>query len=375
MKGIYIHIPFCKQKCYYCDFVSFANRECMIEKYINALRKEIKYILKDDDKIDTIYIGGGTPSVIDSSYIKEILEEIYKKVGQDEKREVTIEINPGTLTKEKLIDYKESGINRISIGVQTTNNKLLKSIGRIHDFEQFIDAYEMIKQADFTNTNIDLMLGLPNQTMKDLEESLNIITNLEPKHISVYSLILEDGTKLKELVEQNTEILPKEELERKMYWKTKEILENKGYIHYEISNFAKSGFESKHNSNCWKQQEYYGFGTAAHSYINNMRYSNTQDLEAYIKNIENYEYNKNKEINEIQTRESKMEEYMMLKLRMLDGVEIKAFKNKFQENPLYVYRERIEKLVKEDLLEVDGDNIKLTKKGLDFANEVWEEFV
>lgn len=375
MKGIYIHIPFCKQKCYYCDFVSFANRECMIEKYINALRKEIKYILKDDDKIDTIYIGGGTPSVIDSSYIKEILEEIYKKVGQDEKREVTIEINPGTLTKEKLIDYKESGINRISIGVQTTNNKLLKSIGRIHDFEQFIDAYEMIKQADFTNTNIDLMLGLPNQTMKDLEESLNIITNLEPKHISVYSLILEDGTKLKELVEQNPEILPKEELERKMYWKTKEILENKGYIHYEISNFAKSGFESKHNSNCWKQQEYYGFGTAAHSYINNMRYSNTQDLEAYIKNIENDEYNKNKEINEIQTRESKMEEYMMLKLRMLDGVEIKAFKNKFQENPLYVYRERIEKLVKEDLLEVDGDNIKLTKKGLDFANEVWEEFV
>lgn len=375
MKGIYIHIPFCKQKCYYCDFVSFANRECMIEKYINALRKEIKYILKDDDKIDTIYIGGGTPSVIDSSYIKEILEEIYKKVGQDEKREVTIEINPGTLTKEKLIDYKESGINRISIGVQTTNNKLLKSIGRIHNFEQFIDAYEMIKQADFTNTNIDLMLGLPNQTMKDLEESLNIITNLEPKHISVYSLILEDGTKLKELVEQNPEILPKEELERKMYWKTKEILENKGYIHYEISNFAKSGFESKHNSNCWKQQEYYGFGTAAHSYINNMRYSNTQDLEAYIKNIENDEYNKNKEINEIQTRESKMEEYMMLKLRMLDGVEIKAFKNKFQENPLYVYRERIEKLVKEDLLEVDGDNIKLTKKGLDFANEVWEEFV
>lgn len=375
MRGIYIHIPFCKQKCYYCDFVSFANKEELIERYINALKKEIKHKLKSEDKIDTIYIGGGTPSVIDSKYIVEILEEIYNIVGFDKTREVTIEVNPGTVDKKKIEAYKTVGINRISLGLQTTNDKLLKNIGRIHTYKQFEEAYNLVKQAGFTNINVDLMLALPNQTLEDLRISLNKIINLNPTHISVYSLILEEGTKLEDLINKKILELPSDDIERKMYWKTKEILENNGYTHYEISNFSKKNYESKHNSNCWKQQEYYGFGLASHSYINNVRYSELEDLSQYIKNIENEEYNKNKQVNEIQTKQSKAKEYMMLSLRTIDGVKIKEYKAKFQENPLYVYRREIEKLTQNELLEIDGDHIKLTAKGIDFANQVWEEFV
>lgn len=375
MKGIYIHIPFCKQKCYYCDFISFANCENLIDKYIKALKREIQHTLKPKDKIDTIYIGGGTPSVIDSKYIIDILQEIYNIVGFDENREVTIEINPGTINKEKIEDYKKAKVNRISIGLQTTNDNLLKDIGRIHSYEKFKEAYNLVKQAGFTNINIDLMLALPNQTLKDLEESLEKIVTLNPTHISVYSLILEENTKLEELINNEILELPSEDVERQMYWKTKELLEKNGYTHYEISNFAKQGYESIHNSNCWKQHEYYGFGVASHAYLNNIRYSNTKDLESYIECIENGEYNKIKQINEIQTKKSKAQEYIMLKLRCIEGVCIKEYKEKFQENPLYTYRKEIEKLVGEELLEVDGDNIKLTAKGLDFANEVWKEFV
>lgn len=375
MRGIYIHIPFCKQKCYYCDFVSFANKEELIERYINALKKEIKYKLKSKDKIDTIYIGGGTPSVIDSKYIVEILEEIYSVVGFDETREVTIEINPGTVDKEKIEAYKTVGINRISLGLQTTNDKLLKNIGRIHTYKQFEEAYNLVKQEGFTNINVDLMLALPNQTLEDLKISLNKIINLNPTHISVYSLILEEGTKLEDLINRKVLELPSEDIERQMYWKTKHLLEENGYIHYEISNFAKENYKSKHNSNCWEQQEYYGFGLASHSYINNVRYSNIEDLSQYIKNIENEEYNKIKQVNEIQTKISKAKEYMMLSLRTIDGVKIKEYKAKFQENPLYIYRREIEKLTQNELLEIDGDHIKLTAKGIDFANQVWKEFV
>lgn len=375
MRGIYIHIPFCKQKCYYCDFVSFASCENFVVRYINALKKEISNTLKPQDKIDTIYIGGGTPSIIDSKYIKEILQVIYNIVGEDWTREVTIEINPGTITKEKIKDYKQAKINRISMGLQTTNDNLLKSIGRIHNYKQFEEAYSLIRNEEFSNINVDLMLGLPNQTIEDLQTSLKKIININPTHISVYSLILEEGTKLEKLINEKVLELPSEYLEREMYWETKEMLEGSGFIHYEISNFAKSGYESKHNSNCWKQHEYYGFGLASHSYINNTRYSNIDNLKDYIKYVENNEYNKIRIIHEMQTKEAKMKEYMMLKLRTIEGVEIQEYKAKFQDNPLFLYRNEIKKLTDEDLIEVDGDKIKLTNKGLDFANEVWEEFV
>lgn len=373
--GIYIHIPFCKSKCSYCDFISFANKEEIVEEYIKSLEKEIENTNENDYEINTIYIGGGTPSFIDSKYIIEILETINNVFKVKQNTEITIEVNPGTVNEEKLKDYIDAGINRISIGLQSTNNKILKQIGRIHTYEEFLITYNLARKVGFENINIDLMLALPNQTLKDLNTSVENVISLEPEHISVYSLILEEKTAMKKLVDENKIKLPSEDLERKMYWDIKKKLEQNGYIHYEISNFSKKGFESKHNLNCWNQKEYIGFGLAAHSYINNKRYCNTNNIKDYISNIQSSNFQKNIEICEIQNEENKKKEYMLLALRKLDGVNIQEFKNKFVDNPIYLYRKELEKLVKQELIEIDLNNIKLTKKGLDLANLVWEEFV
>ena len=365
--GVYVHIPFCKHKCDYCDFISYCNKDDLIEKYIKALIKEIK---SQNIKpwITTIYIGGGTPSYIDSKYIKQILQEIKKK-NITKNTEITIEVNPGTVTKEKLEDYKECGINRLSIGLQSTKDKLLEEIGRIHKYEDFLNTYKLAKEIGFKNINVDLMIGLPEQTLQDVEDSLIDIITLNPKHISVYSLILEENTKLEVLVNLGKLDLPTDEVEREMYWKVKEVLEANGYEHYEISNFAKKGYKSKHNYNCWKQHSYLGFGVAAHSYYNNIRYSNTNSLGEYLQNPDN------KKIEETQELEDAKKEYMMLGLRTIEGVSISEFKQKYVDNPLYLFKNELNKLTEEGLVEIDLDNIKLTNKGLDLANLVWEEFV
>ena len=307
--GIYIHIPFCKSKCSYCDFTSFANKEKIIEKYIECLKKEIKNKESNNCIIDTIYIGGGTPSFIESKYIKEIVETIKSKFKIKQEAEITIEINPGTVNEEKLKGYKKTGINRISIGLQSTNNKILKQIGRIHTYEEFLNTYNLAKKVGFKNINVDLMLALPSQTLEELEDSVQKVIKLEPKHISVYSLIIEEGTKMQQLVDSKKIQLPSDELERKMYW-----------------------------------------------------------------NIKN-NFKGNIQICEIQNEEEKKKEYMLLALRKLEGVNIGEFKNKFVDNPIYLYRKELEKLVNEDLIEIDLNNIKLTNKGLDLANIVWEEFI
>lgn len=368
--GIYIHIPFCKQKCYYCDFISFFKKEEEVNEYVEALKKEIisNKEKANNHKVNTIYIGGGTPSYIDSKNIISILETVKNNYPVEEDAEITIEINPGTVNKEKLEDYKKAGINRISIGLQSTNNDLLKTIGRIHTYEQFLETYDLARNIGFSNINVDLMLALPDQTEEILVESLQKIIDLNPEHISIYSLILEEDTILYKLVEQEKVQLPDEEIERRMYWKTKQILEQNGYIHYEISNFSKPEKQSKHNLNCWYQKEYLGFGLAAHSYYDKTRYSNTQNLKQYIEN-------KEKIIHENQSKEDEQKEYMLLGLRKIDGVSIKEFKSKFIQNPIYIFRKELDKLVKEELIEVDIDNIKLTSKGLDLANKVWEEFI
>ena len=377
--GIYIHIPFCMKKCFYCDFVSYANKEDMIEKYIKALEKEIKIKAEENKllKINTIYIGGGTPSFIESKHIVYIINAIKESFNVKENAEITIEVNPRTVTKNKLEDYIKCGINRISIGLQTTNNELLKQIGRIHTYEQFLETYNLIRMVGFNNINVDLMLALPNQTIKDLEDSLNKVIMLKPEHISVYSLILEEKTKLYDLVESGKLELLDENIEREMYWKVKNVLEQNGYKHYEISNFAKQGYESKHNLNCWNQEEYLGIGLAAHSYLHSKRYSNTENLEQYINKLLDEEGIKNDivTVHEEQTLEDKQKEYMLLGLRKIEGVKISDFKNKFVQNPIYVCRKELDKLVKEDLIQVEDNNIKLTKKGLDLANLVFEEFV
>lgn len=371
--GIYIHIPFCIKKCEYCDFVSYCNKKEYVPQYINALKKEIKNNINKEYKITTIYIGGGTPSSIEENYIADIIETIKLNMNDEDLKdfeniEVTIEVNPGTVNKEKLQVYKKIGINRLSIGLQETHNELLKSIGRIHTYEEFIKTYNLARKIGFNNINVDLMIALPNQTIQDIKENLEKITKLNPEHISVYSLILEEGTPFYNKYNENKIKLPDEELERNMYWYVKNTLENNGYMHYEISNFSKKGFESKHNMNCWNQEEYLGFGVAAHSYNNKIRYSNTNSIEEYIKGS-------NKIIHEEQTLEDMQKEYMLLGLRKIEGINIQKFKNKFAQNPIFIFKEQLNKLVDEELIIVDGNEIKLTNKGLDLANIVWEEFV
>ena len=324
--------------------------------------------VKDDYIITTIYIGGGTPSYIDSKYIKEIMS-FFTDI-----EETTIEVNPGTVTEQKLRNYKEAGINRISIGLQSTDNELLKEIGRIHNYKQFIEAYNLARKVGFNNINVDLMLGLPKQTIEDLKESLKKVIKLNPEHISVYSLILEEGTKLYNMVEEGKVRLLDEDTERQMYWYVKNTLELNGYMHYEISNFAKKGYESKHNVNCWKQKEYIGVGLAASSYLNGIRFSNIKDLKDYLVNDEAGKYEKSRIVEEMQSKEDKQKEFMMLGLRMIDGVSIQEYKTRFGQNPVYLFRHELDKLVKAELLIIDGDRIKLTNKGLDLANQVWMEF-
>ena len=251
--GIYVHIPFCKQKCKYCDFNSFANKGEYIEKYVKCVQKEIKNV---GDRVrlnsngdytnlpiaKTIYIGGGTPSFIDEKYIEDILKTIETNFEIDKNIEVTIEINPGTVNLEKLKKYRDIGINRLSIGLQTSNNNLLKLIGRIHNYEQFLQTINLAKTVGFKNINVDTMIGLPNQTIYDVEDTLNKLINLDVTHISVYSLIVEEGTEIEKEIQNGSLTLPDEELERYMYWFAKRKLEESGYMHYEIS---------KHNVNYW----------------------------------------------------------------------------------------------------------------------------
>ena len=377
--GIYVHIPFCKRKCNYCDFVSFQNKNELIEKYIECLCEEVKQSTKlsnsKDYIVKTIYIGGGTPSLIESKYIKEIIKEIKKRFNVDENAEITIEVNPGTVTEEKLNDYYNSGINRLSIGLQSDNDEILKTIGRIHTYSEFLTTYKLARKIGFKNINIDLMLALTNQTLEMLENTVNNIVKLEPEHISIYSLILEEGTKLEKQISSGKLKLPDENTERMMYYLVKEILKQNEYNQYEISNYSKKGYESKHNLDCWNQKEYIGFGVAAHSYLNMERFSNIIDIEKYIENIELKKISKNYILNEKQDKISQMKEYMMLGLRKIDGIKISEFKQKFNENPIYLFRIELNKLVNKELIEIDEDDIRLTLKGLDYANIVWEEFI
>ena len=374
--GIYIHIPFCKQKCFYCDFCSFANKNEMQEKYVEAVINEIKNIThKEKYTVTTIYFGGGTPSILNPEYIKNILQEIESSFEILDDAEITIEINPGTVNEEKLKRYKEYGINRLSIGLQSANDKILKKIGRIHDYKQFEETFFYARKCGFKNINVDLMIGLPTQTIEDVKQTLEKIIQKNPEHISVYSLIIEEGTIIEKLINENKLQLPDEETERIMYWTVVNELKENGYNQYEISNFSKKTYESKHNTNCWKQKQYIGLGTSAHSYLNKKRYSNTNNIEEYIKNIQENNISKNITIHEEQTEESTMNEYMLLGLRMIQGININEFKQKFKIDPTIKYKEILEKLQKENLIQITETSIKLTKQGIDFGNIVWEEFI
>ena len=375
--GVYIHIPFCKSKCLYCDFNSFAQKDDCIDRYIKSVKREIERYAQENKNVlvKTIYIGGGTPSYIKEKYIKELIETIKKNFEIFSNAEITIEVNPGTVNRRKLECYYKVGINRLSIGLQSANDKLLKLIGRVHDFEDFLETVKLANTVGFTNINADCMIGLPNQTIYDVEETINTLINLRLTHVSVYSLIVEPGTPLEKKIDSGELKLPDEEIERYMYWFAKRKLEENGYLHYEISNFARPMFRSRHNMDCWKQKEYKGFGVSASSYENRVRYTNISNIEQYIKNIEEEKFEENYIVEEKQDREAMMKEYMLLGLRKITGVSISEFRKKFGTIPAFKYNKEITKLTEEGLIESNGLSIRLTKKGLDLANLVWEEFV
>ncbi len=372
--GLYVHIPFCKKKCDYCDFASFAEKENLINDYIESLLKEINFKRVKNKKIKTIYLGGGTPSYIEEKYIQEILQTIKENFIVEKNAEITIEVNPGTVNLKKLQTYKALGINRLSIGLQAAQNAILKEIGRIHTYEEFLKTYQDARKI-FDNINVDLMFALPTQTIKDLQESLEKIVKLNPEHISVYSLILEEGTILYNKEASGKLKLPSEKTERQMYWNTKKYLEKNNYIHYEISNFAREGYESKHNMDCWNQKEYLGVGLGASSYINKKRFSNITNLNKYIENIQNNEFKKNIILEEEQDGISQMNEFILLGLRKIDGISKTEFYDKFKVDVYEKFGEKFKKLEKLNLITCDNTKIKLTSKGLDLANIVWEEFI
>ncbi|MFQ9514933.1 MAG: radical SAM family heme chaperone HemW [Eubacterium sp.] len=384
--GIYIHVPFCVKKCDYCDFLSAPAGNETMERYVKALIKEIELSKEKMTEylVDTVFIGGGTPSILEGNLITRMLGVLRENVNIADNAEISIECNPGTVTEEKLLLYKEAGINRLSFGLQSTRDKELKSIGRIHSYRQFLDSYDMAIKSGFDNINIDLMSALPGQSEKSYKETLERIIGLHPEHISVYSLIVEDGTKMKDRVERarakGDNILPGEEVERRMYYMTKALLGRAGYGRYEISNYAKPGFECRHNVGYWKRKEYLGFGIGAASLYKEERYNNVTDIKLYMNQLleekgydnilNNIEENKQKLFIEEQ-----MEEFMFLGLRRMVGISTKEFENKFRKRFGDIYGKVSERLVSQGLLEQNGDFLRLTERGIDISNYVMSEFM
>lgn len=373
--SLYIHIPFCISKCYYCDFSSFSNMNHRVDDYINSLINELnlyKERLKEYS-IKTIFIGGGTPSSIAPKHIYNILQFIHKNFNTDKLIEVTIEANPGTLDKEKVKLYKEAGINRVSMGVQTLDNELLKSIGRIHDVEDFYRSYETLRKGDIKNINVDLIFGLPNQTIDNVISSLEKVIELGVEHISYYGLILEEGTRLHKLYKEGKLSLPDEDTERLMYHKATEYLISHGYNHYEISNYALPNFECKHNLVYWDVEPYLGVGLSSHSNMENKRFFNTSNINIYIENL-------NKKVipienEEIIDKDTEIEEFCILGLRKISGIDKTQFKNRFGIEIEKIYQDTIDKHIKNGLILNDDNYIRLTKQGLDLSNLVEVDFL
>lgn len=437
--AIYVHIPFCVKKCLYCDFLSAKATGEEKTEYIEALLKEIEFYALDDAdfssqySVSTIFFGGGTPSILQPDQIGEILEAIRTRFEMSENPEITIECNPGTATKEKLAAWKKMGINRISIGLQSANDKELKSLGRIHDYDAFLDTYSWAREAGFDNINIDLMSAIPGQTIESYKDTLEKVVKLKPQHISAYSLIVEEETPFYDIygeektamagVNDKGEIvrdviwpdLPDEDTEREMYYLTEDILKEYGYHRYEISNYSLDGFECAHNKSYWDGTDYIGFGLGASSYVKDIRYSNTEDWYKYIgacksKGVaqnnpyyagagdfdedDDYEEEiqeavslsrddfgalllaeKYHEAIQLIDKNEQMEEFMYLGLRMMKGISKASFRCRFHTDIEDIYGSQIRKLVAEGMLSEEGDTVALTSKGIDVSNRVLANFL
>lgn len=374
--GIYIHIPFCKSKCFYCDFCSKVPlNNGIIESYINAVCKEIieSSELLTIKNINTIYFGGGTPSLINSKYIVKIMELL--KLYSSEYIEATIEVNPGSsCTREKLLDYLNCGINRISIGLQSANNTTLKNIGRVCTVEDFKRAYDLAVDVGFKNISCDVIFGLPNETLEMFSNTIDYILSLKHiSHISAYSLEIHKNIKLDFLIKNGFLTLPSEDTEREMKYLMDEKLKQHRFNAYEISNYSVSGYESKHNIGYWTGVEYIGFGVAASSYIGSTRYTNINNVDTYIENVQNGKSVRS-EIEELDKLDT-IKEYIILHLRLTEGFSVKEFELLFKESIMNLFGDKIKKLINQGLLEKVKDNLRLTYKGQDVANIVWQEFI
>ncbi|MHC5099219.1 radical SAM family heme chaperone HemW [Peptoniphilus genitalis] len=371
--SIYIHIPFCESRCHYCDFCSSLLSEPKVEKYFKYLRKEIK--LHEDflrnKIIDTVFIGGGTPSSVDSRFIKEIMYDL-SACNFSDNREISIESNPNSLTREKSVAYFSYGINRISLGAQSFNDEILKRIGRIHKKDDIYRAIENARSAGFENINLDLMLALPGQKFSDIEESIKEVRELNLSHISYYSLILEEGTKLFRDHEKSPLSFPTEDEDRKMYHYVVNELEKIGLKQYEISNFAKEGHECRHNMAFWNLRDYISFGLSASSNIGNLRYTNFYNFHDYYEALDKNE--KPIGFSENLSKTNRMNEFVMMGLRLNSGVDIDEFDKKFNEDFLKIYDKEIEKNLKSNLILLEDNNLRLTEKGRDLSNQVELDF-
>ncbi|XZL14006.1 radical SAM family heme chaperone HemW [Clostridium perfringens] len=372
--SLYIHIPFCAQKCLYCDFPSFARKDHLRKAYIEALNKEIISLREKHNnlEINTIFIGGGTPSVLEADELECLLKEVAK-LNMAKDIEYSMECNPGNLTEEKLEVMKKYGVNRISMGLQAKQDNLLKGLGRIHNYKTFKENFLLAKKVGFNNINVDLMFGLPNQRLNEWEETLREIISLEPAHISAYSLIIEEGTAFYNLYENDKLKLPTEEEERKMYHLTKKILEENGFNQYEISNYAKEGKECRHNLAYWNMDNWIGVGSAAASYINGKRIKNISSVEKYINSINE----KREAVEEIinNSKNDNMEEFMFMGLRKINGIDENEFKNRFSMNINDVYGEILNKYIDEGLLIRESGRIFLSEKGIEISNIIMADFL
>lgn len=403
--SLYIHIPFCVKKCHYCDFLSAPCKEETRQEYVETLCMEIvqRAKLYKDRIVDTIFFGGGTPSLLSAGQMGKIMDVIRQEFRVLPEAEISMEVNPGTVTKEKLEAYQKCGVNRLSIGLQSANNEELKVLGRIHTWEVFENTWKQVRDLGFSNVNIDLMSALPGQTLESYENTLRKVLALKPEHISAYSLIIEEGTQFYEWFGEDSSQLPDEITDRRMYEMTRTLLEEHGYYRYEISNYALEGYECKHNIGYWKRKEYLGLGLGAASLISNVRSSNVSELEEYlnlgrkinyktldsvekkmleqrIENGKNVENEKNinwlESIEELSIKDQ-MEEFMFLGLRMMEGVSVQEFETQFGKPLKEVYGTQIAKLESQGLLQYreETGRYALTLKGINVSNQVFVEFI
>ncbi len=366
---IYVHIPFCARKCAYCDFLSFPAGEDVQQAYTKALIKEIQALPKEERPVSSVFAGGGTPSLVREDFIEEILDHLRKTYTFSPDAEITLEANPGTLTKEKLRRYKAAGVNRISLGLQSCEDRELALLGRIHTYRDFLESYARVREAGFSNVNIDLMFALPGQTLKTWVSTLGTVAALSPEHISAYSLIIEEGTPFS----KRKLSLPDEEEEYRMYEETGAVLERYGYRQYEISNYAKEGFPCRHNIGYWKRYDYIGIGLGAASLYLGERFSNTRSMKEYLSM--SGEPDKIRRERTVLTRREEMEEFMILGLRMTEGVSEQAFWQQFGEKLDEVYGKVLNKYTDMGFMEQEQGWWRFSRKGIHVSNRILAEFL